>query len=184
MPRVRRRDKHRLAVSIEQIHEYLESGNCWMFRFDNIKPSADDVSEWWAEHGADVTAMHIEQLPWTRPWAWWELVAPEPRRVIGGHEDPEDGFAPWEHCTQAELTGPGPHPAWEKKLAELLKLKEQGDDRRTLYYGCPDPVQSGARYESEFDFLDRLDLFTAEERELSRIADSEATDGDDPEADQ
>lgn len=38
----------------------------------------------WAEHGAQILADWIRDHPGTRPFAWWIVEAPEPRRVLDG----------------------------------------------------------------------------------------------------
>jgi hypothetical protein len=50
----------------------------------NVKPDMDEMRTLWKQHGRTITADVAQEHPGERPWAWWELSAPEPRRRFGG----------------------------------------------------------------------------------------------------
>lgn len=171
MPRVRRRSKHRPDVPDEAYVELLSNGHHWPFVFNRDTLTDEELADLWAEFGERVTAEHIAEHPCTRPWGWWKFEMPEPRRVVDGWQDPEDGFAPWHFLPPGQRNDEAFQKAWPPKIAELLRLKAAGDDRRKFYYGRPNPVtgRSTATYETQCDYLDRLFFLTDEERGMLAI---------------
>ena len=47
-------------------------------------PWSPEWRQLWAEHGARIVAEFARDHPGRRPWAWWQLDAPEGRRQVGG----------------------------------------------------------------------------------------------------
>lgn len=88
----------------------------------------DKARRVWAVVGREFVANWIADKPGSRPWAWWEFDAPEPRQRLDSDED--------------EVA-----PAWGR-----------------MSFGQPMWHPSG-RYETELEYLDRLDLLTEAERE-------------------
>ena len=85
----------------------------------------------------------IEREPFTRPAAWWDYEAPEPRRVIKNSEY-------WRHIE-------GYHFG-KMRLIELEKPFEQ------MYFSYSEAPE--LEYESEKDYLTRLNLLNPKEKEL------------------
>jgi hypothetical protein len=99
---------------------------------------------------AEFVPTHAHHRPGLRPWAWWEWDAPEPRRVIQRdcldpeHDDDCDGsHGDIDRLPAAE----DPKlPAWAKEL----------------YFGRP-ASYDGFLYETQYDYLERLNLLYPEE---------------------
>lgn len=134
MPRVRRRPKSR-REGIEDKHvQYLLTGFWYVRPF----PFADDEAEQrevWNELRDELLPDWIAESPGTRPWAWWQFDAPERRRRINGAH-PFDN--PERSASQNRL--------WFGRPA---------------VYVCRD--DSEARYETEREYLTRLNLLLPEE---------------------
>src|SRR5688500_18886096 len=79
MPRYSRKSKRRSADNLDLI-EHVRTGTCFGCLIDPPDHYDDDVREGWAIYGAIVMRDWIREEPGTRPWAWWEFDAPEPRR--------------------------------------------------------------------------------------------------------
>ena len=127
----------------------------------------------------------IEEHPWTRPFAWWRFDMPEPRRVVRGVEHPESGYHGW------LLEEPARSLVMEtaRESSDPASAWENAGVRRNYYFGEPSgfrwftPEQCEQRginhkddrpiYESQFDYLERLGLFTEREHELHELLDAE-----------
>jgi len=111
------------------------------------------MREAWQELRTEQMAKWIVDHPFTRPFAWWKFDAPEYRWRIDGPPHPFE------------------HPDW---LASVATTEAQYPGFReramSLYFGRPAitaiPGDFGAKYESDFDYLMRLDLLTLQERTL------------------
>lgn len=86
--------------------------------------------------------------PGTRPYAWWMFDAPELRRRIDGKPHPFD------------------NPERDERIAATEYLCDHG--KRT-FYGCPNVLcvmdDFEAIYETQAEYLERLGLWLAGERE-------------------
>ena len=157
MPLIRRRPKQRRAgFDTPRTCWRLLTGQDWAFLDDRSKLTDEELALAWQQQGAlivqvhvfgapggdDFFFRHVEAKPLTRPWGWWEFEAPQPRRLIGGTQDPTDGFPPW------NTTG-----------------------KRWYFYGIPNPTRGAggdAEYEEEADYLRRLRLLLPEEKKSVR----------------
>ena len=108
-----------------------------------VKLADDELAAAWAEHGEAWLPEYVEARPGNRPPGWWRYEAAEPRRIEDeGNMDPRN-VAEWrEHLGRASAFGKAtPDRAWR-------------DDR-------PDfPI-----YETQIDYLIRLDLLMVGEEE-------------------
>src|SRR5438445_3445567 len=113
----------------------------FVFSGDLLHGNYDRLRALWAEHGPELLAAWIREHPGTRPFAWWALEAPEPRRVLSG---------------AAHVLPPG--PAWWEPVWRSA-------------FGIPPLEQVGpftVEVESEAAYLRRRDLLGAEERRALR----------------
>jgi hypothetical protein len=99
---------------------------------------AADLAAGWRQIGAALVVWHVEECPGSRPWAWWRLEAPEPRRLYTG--EPHMCPARQRHGAAADYFG-APH-----------------------VYGCTECFIE--RYESQAHFLRRLGLLLPQEEAL------------------
>ena len=91
----------------------------------------------WDELKAELMPVFVEANPGQRPWAWWVVDAPEPRRrVVRGH----DGFPS--------------APKWQKRRLSFGVLRIYGKQAWA----------EGVVVESQAAFLDRHELLTDAER--------------------
>ena len=160
MPRLRRRKKRRIAdwdltgtlADIEARDgriQYLTHG----FSFVSREAFDDDETAHaaWVEIRSLLLAKFINEMPGTRPWAFWEYDAPERRRCHGKH--------------------PFDDPARKR---DMEKWRQEYPDvhrpEMDLYFGIPQMISSRAESELEFEtegeFLIRLNLLTDFEREV------------------
>jgi hypothetical protein len=103
----------------------------------------------WDELKDDIMDEHIKRAPLTRPWGWWEFEAPEKRRVVCRDSDEDD---------QGNGEDDSRLPAFEDpELPEHFKR---------LSFGLP-CVYDGFLYESQYTYLQRLNLLTPAEKEIS-----------------
>ena len=81
MPRVRRRPRRRRNRWDDQHVMYLERGYSF-FAGEGFRrnPDPELIKSAWADLGSDIMARWIVEHPGTRPWAWWQFDAPEPRK--------------------------------------------------------------------------------------------------------
>jgi hypothetical protein len=91
------------------------------------------------EMGDELLAEWVATKPGTRPWFWWRFIAPEPRQCLTG-----------------------PHRYTRPEYARVP---------HRYYFGVPrfamaPEFGAGEEYESERDYLERLDLLTDHERNL------------------
>ncbi|HEY7116562.1 MAG TPA: hypothetical protein VH475_08250 [Tepidisphaeraceae bacterium] len=173
--RHRRIERRRGEGTREQCFKVLFDGVDWfdalraegfVYSSFGAEPSDEDMEvrrDYWEQHRDEVLAEWVAQHPGTRPWSWWHFAMSEPRRVIAGHEAPQNGFAPWRFMPGKSLEQI--EAEWPAMFARLWDEHLKGNSQREYWYGCPSPVQSFATYESEFDYLDRLNLLLPGERE-------------------
>ena len=61
-------------------HSQLITGHDFFDQFDDL----DAAREGWQALRGELLPAFVDKYPGTRPWAWWEYEAPEPRRRLGG----------------------------------------------------------------------------------------------------
>jgi hypothetical protein len=157
MPMPRKTGPGRRPVWTENHREAL-IGHDWQHAFgDDLDTQADNPERRaaWEELGPQLLLDWVKEQPFTRPHSWWTFDAPERRRCITGphwHDKPETIA----HVEELERQYPG----FKKRHYRLSYgtpnlLGGPGYD----FHNQPD-------YESERDYLIRLDLLTTHEREL------------------
>jgi hypothetical protein len=120
------------------------------FGFSDFVDENDDEScrAVWQELRHGILLEHAKRRPGTRPAAWWRYDAPELRRVVGRDidEDEENG-----------------HDDGRLPAAEDPNLPDWAKGK--TYFGKP-TVADGYVYESQREYLERLNLITEGEKEL------------------
>lgn len=122
-------------------------------RDDEADRIRERMCEAWDDLRDELLPMWIAEHPFTRPRGWWTCEAPELRRCTNGvHPFERPEFI--EHCERLEQEYPG----YTKRVSKT-------------WWGVPcisaiPGLDGKAQYESERDYLIRLDLLTDEEREL------------------
>ncbi len=108
----------------------------------------------WTRYGAYLIEEHAELNAFTRPWAFWCFDAPEPRRRI-------NGVHPFENPERKEAIT----AALEKWPGHVLYTSAN-----ELTHGKPAHLivddDVSAKYETEREYLTRLNLLTDHERSL------------------
>lgn len=102
-----------------------------------------ELRDGWSEVGERLTALHADSHPCTRPWAWWRYDAPERRHCTSGHHPHDD------------------------PVFQSLADNSTAMDLRELRYGIPRYMRGemfNATFESEHEYLDRLNLLFPNER--------------------
>ena len=159
MPRLRRR-KHRRRTEYNEHHRSaLLTGNAYFcFRTKGDLRNNDLVAmrEAWEYLKDGLLPEFIEENPGERPWAWWEFDSPERRLRTDDKPHPFDNPGRIKYCQEiSEKPGAG-----EQYLKRVYNLT----------YGRPSNLvgydDSEAVYESDVEYLFRLNLLTVEEREL------------------
>ena len=144
MPKKQRKDKRKKAVGLteSQIH-HLISGWCidspvrWHERLGFPFKDEDHRKEAWGENRDFLMTLRNDELSYgtylqgTRPGAWWDYDAPEPRKLISG------------------------------------TFVAVGND---LFRGIPKRFEDKpvAKWETEFQYLERLDLLFPGEKEVEK----------------
>jgi len=116
-------------------HSQLITGHDF---FDQFGDDLDAAREGWQALRGELLPAFVDKYPGTRPWAWWEFEASEPRRRLGGK-----GLA--------SIDDPKA-PEWAKKMS----------------FGVPTVFtwldwQDWPQYESEREYLARHNLLTKKE---------------------
>jgi hypothetical protein len=104
--------------------------------------------EAWERLGDELLEAWIEKHPFSRPWAWWRFAATEMRR-----------------CTSGEH----PYDLYERMGEKFNRRYSFGRPAFSLRH---DRYGYDSKFESERDYLIRLDLLTDHERQL--LADEKA----------
>ena len=102
--------------------------------------SVGQLSEVWAELRDELLPAWIEDNPGTRPYAWWECEAPEPRR---------DGESGYFYLTRHGLILPSEQ---RKRPGGSIRPKEITDDGRRRLWRFIDDVERGSQ-PSEADLV-------------------------------
>ncbi|MFA9477109.1 hypothetical protein ACERK3_02260 [Phycisphaerales bacterium AB-hyl4] len=127
----------------------LRTGCDWFGEF----PCDTERRRAWEVLRDDLLPEWIADHPGTRPWAWWRYDAPERRQRVDGPPHPFDNPERIEHI---EHIASKPKAAGDYKQAMYR-----------LYYGRPASLcvldDFHAVYETEVEYLSRLDLLTADE---------------------
>ena len=160
--------KHRLSdQKLESLRAYIASGAPWQKGSDKSVEGCWDVyglvrgqfydfalkfcrqhdvdsqREFWELLRDDILREHIAREPGTRPEAWWQHDAPEPRQVVGLDPDIMGDE------TDRLPAGENPNlPQWAKGKT---------------YFGAPS-ICDGFLYEGQAEYLERLGLLTHDER--------------------
>jgi hypothetical protein len=111
----------------------------------------DAMRRAWDELRHDLLPAFIAEHPGTRPYAWWVFDAPERRQRTDGVVHPFDDRKRRQHVENVARK----YPAFRETAYKLHRGRP-----RCL---CV-PDDFAAQYESELQYLDRLDLLTPEER--------------------
>jgi hypothetical protein len=153
MPTIRRKlISQRLYAGLSpQLRLYLELGDYTggpehpadvdVFRLAGGPISGDfaALAKVWAQHADEIMGAWLVEAPGYRPFAWWAVVAPEPRRVVRG---------------AALLKPPGPIDArwWRSRsgVPRFIAVRPRGAALPLL--------------EAEPAYLDRLGLLSVDER--------------------
>ena len=107
-----------------------------------------DAEKCWRDHGPKIMRSWIKSSPGSRPWAWWKFDATERRRCTSGkHPFDEPDFESQRRKTELDI-------------AELRFGIPQ--------YFSPEQIKSKVRFETEEDYLKRLNLMS--DYELIRLA--------------
>ncbi|MDX9861651.1 MAG: terminase large subunit [Rhodospirillales bacterium] len=128
-----RRRRRRSTDAPTWLVERLASGHDFAF-LDGRQPeiSREELAAAWERLRAAILADWIRERPGTRPWAWWEFDALEPRRQISGGP-PRDGDGLWfgvPPCWGLEQFADPPVFETESEYLTRLKLLEKGERRR------------------------------------------------------
>lgn len=147
MPRPRRRARGRRLNGYTLHHlMQLESGHVHFV--GRGFATADDARAGWEDLRDDLLARWLAMYPGTRPSAWWTFDAMERRRRIDGK----------------------PHPFDNADRLKRPAFAVGTADPWALHFGKPRIMATrdefDAVYESEHDYLVRLDLLTADEAAL------------------
>lgn len=135
-------------LALQTGHDYF-----WAFKREGISArvrrveGSDDHEhnakrEAWELLGDEILAAWVEDKPLTRPWAWWKFTAPEPRQRIDGGVHPHDD---------------------PRRPVGFPKQLEWGIPRNVALV----PGDTKAKYETEREYLERLDLLTDHEKTLT-----------------
>jgi hypothetical protein len=124
------------------LHFYQSLSGTGFFPESRLTDSA--LQELWQEWHTELLALHIGCFPGSRPYAWWNYEAPEPRQRI-------DGL---------------PHPFTDVRYPAHSKVLSYGKPRYLFVLGDEEE-----EFESQADYLKRLKLLTGEElRRLRAVA--------------
>lgn len=140
-----RRTGTRMDLTAEDVYE-LATG----YRFFRKTGSPLDLRQAWMAIGEQLTHEHALRLPCSRPWGWFEFVAPEPRRQTAGPV--HTMLAVSSTVPQKHFYGrPATHSAadvdcaFERQCDYLLRVGRLTADERRLLSG-PGWVCSACRY--------------------------------------
>lgn len=181
MPRVKRRTKRRRTGYTDAHIRQLLTGHEWFGdafgRDDRGTLDVDAMREAWEALRGELLPKWIAEHPGTRPYAWWVFDAPERRRRIGTMRPlypvkEIDHMTPEPHCELVEDGKPHPfdNPERNAKVDEWRRTYPDVANRAAykLYFGKPSCLMTAddfeAAYESEAEYLDRLELLTDDER--------------------
>jgi hypothetical protein len=146
MPRgIKRRAKAKTEWTSEQRRQLVTGLEHFGFGFGRWPDSPtrpidfDAVREAWAELGPEILDEFIREHPFRRPWGWWVVEAPEPRREAEeGDENENDrdrfGSPAWwaEYRGDATPTGSAPSSLCESERAYLVRLDLLTDSERAI----------------------------------------------------
>lgn len=113
-------------------------------------PAMKQMREDWETHREEMLAEWIAERPGSRPWAWWTFDAVARRETSDGTDHPFDRLERRELC--------------EKWHAEHPAMRH--DERFVeLFFGVPVICVEAARFETERQYLSRLNLLTSDEQQ-------------------
>jgi hypothetical protein len=153
MPSLRRRCLARREYTADEISQLLtgheEMGGTGFGCAFRCEIDLDAANEAWQALRDELLPEFIAEHPGQRPWAWWAFDAPERRRRLDGVHpfDIEGEF--YEKCPD-RLNGPWPPEC-----------------PMETWFGLPSPHRFGTfgEYESERQYLTRLNLLTQNEKQ-------------------
>lgn len=142
MPKKTKLRRHSVRSWTADHYRILQRGNDYFGAFagPDGERDAELMQAAWRELGEDITAAWIAERPGSRPYGWWQCAMPEGtrRERIDGRIHPHDRAG----CVHKDLH-------W-------------GRPRRIL------AIDLKAEYESEVDYLKRLNLLTPREVVLAK----------------
>ena len=104
----------------------------------------------WEQFKNEIMAAWIREHPGSRPWAWWEIDAPEPRRRVGGTGTPD-----------FEVLAYTPH--YERGVPTGWITQDDVDIYGPNFKGIPVDPYNPPQFESEAAFLKRHNLLSITE---------------------
>lgn len=110
-----------------------------------------EMKKAWESYREQIIADWIRQNPCSRPWAWWEFDAPEPRRRIGGIGTPD-----------FECLAYKPH--YERGIPSGWITQDDFDTFGPDLKGIPFDRRDPPTFESETAYLNRLNFLTPAEK--------------------
>lgn len=117
MPRLKRRNYDTPALTDEQRDNLLDRGMPAVLR---IFTSEQARRRAWQASRDGLLAEYVRTNPLSRPRAWWDYDAPEPRRVVSGPPLPEGVVL---SCGVPRCHAPGdPEREYETEAAYLRRL--------------------------------------------------------------
>ena len=128
----------------------LVHGHFIGFAMDTLSQNdTEGQCELWRVLKNEILAQHYQRRPGTRPAAWWKFDASELRRVLGRDVDEDE-------------EGNG-HDDGRLPAAQDPNLPDWA--RGKTYFGKP-IVYDGFLYETEHEYLKRMDLLSTGEKEI------------------
>ena len=165
MPRIKKKAHRRRSEWTDQHRGQLITGFDHLGdafgREDHGTLDMDRVRDAWADLGDELLAEHVREHPGTRPWAWWQIDAPEVmrrtgtmrfKRGIGPRSPKRFDSASREFVSEADFPRDNRLAYWKRRLPTADAAALEGFD------------DAYAVYESEHAYLERLGLLTAGER--------------------
>jgi len=142
MPTIRHKQRAtRRGEDREYLRQTLLTGRDF---FDHYTDA--ELREAWRSWRGDLLADWIAERPGTRPWAWWRYDAPERRQRIDGKPHPFDSIEREETLAEHHADAP-------QHVRDLHYALSWGTPRMLITRDCFE-----AQYETEVDYLSRLEL--------------------------
>jgi hypothetical protein len=166
VPRIRRRAKARTGYTDAHIRQLLDGFSFGGDGFDRdtLHGACDreGMRAAWERRKPVILAMWIREYPCTRPYAWWEFDAPEPRKVTNGKPHPfttrpaEGDRRLYYGCPQIISTVEEGQTEYETDAAYLGRIGELTDAERRAAKADPDLGGDCTAYAVPLDGLDRI----------------------------
>src|SRR5262249_49105146 len=132
MPTNRRRKprQRRLSHRCPWLWEHLRTGDSFEVELGEVTITEDQLREAWEQLRERVLAEHIAEQPGTRPWAWWQWDAPEPRRKLD--PGPESSWPCRWHGYPLVYGPVRPEDQYEAEVDYLRRLGLLTEDEKRL----------------------------------------------------